>query len=81
MAGSKLRVTGIEPVSQAWEAHVLPLNYTRCVSQVERLQSPGAKSRENAFFTDPKYFGRNGRKTLLDEGSEGLIPPESAGIA
>lgn len=24
-----VRVTGIEPVSHAWEAHVLPLNYTR----------------------------------------------------
>ena len=23
------RVTGIEPVSEAWEAAVLPLNYTR----------------------------------------------------
>lgn len=24
-----VRVTGIEPVFQAWEAHVLPLNHTR----------------------------------------------------
>ena len=23
------RVTGIEPVSEAWEASILPLNYTR----------------------------------------------------
>jgi hypothetical protein len=24
------RVKGIEPSSQAWEAHILPLNHTRC---------------------------------------------------
>jgi hypothetical protein len=24
-----VRVAGIEPAPQAWEAHVLPLNYTR----------------------------------------------------
>ena len=24
-----VRVEGIEPSSQAWEAHVLPMNYTR----------------------------------------------------
>ena len=27
--GSLERVTGIEPASRAWEARVLPLNYTR----------------------------------------------------
>lgn len=26
------RVTGIEPALYAWEAHVLPLNYTRKIS-------------------------------------------------
>jgi len=26
---SRIRVMGIEPTPQAWEAHVLPLNYTR----------------------------------------------------
>lgn len=30
------RVTGIEPASSAWEADVLPLNYTR-VSNLETL--------------------------------------------
>ncbi len=28
------RVTGIEPVLSAWEAEILPLNYTRYVSAV-----------------------------------------------
>jgi hypothetical protein len=27
--GKVVRVEGIEPSTQAWEAHVLPLNYTR----------------------------------------------------
>lgn len=31
------RVTGIEPALYAWEAHVLPLNYTR-VTEVIILQ-------------------------------------------
>ena len=37
---SRERVTGIEPALSAWEADVLPLNYTR----VHRSTSPGAGS-------------------------------------
>ena len=33
------RVTGIEPALSAWEADVLPLNYTR-VGYQHRLQGP-----------------------------------------
>jgi hypothetical protein len=32
-ASSAERVTGIEPALSAWEADVLPLNYTRVVSE------------------------------------------------
>ena len=28
------RVKGIEPSSQAWEAHILPLNHTRALAMV-----------------------------------------------
>ena len=31
------RVMGIEPTSSAWEAEVLPLNYTRSVQEKGRL--------------------------------------------
>ena len=33
------RVTGIEPVSEAWEASILPLNYTR-LQTLEPSQFP-----------------------------------------
>ncbi len=35
------RVTGIEPAFSAWEADVLPLNYTRKVSATLRQASTG----------------------------------------
>ena len=36
---SSERVTGIEPAFSAWEADVLPLNYTRVSSEQERNDS------------------------------------------
>jgi hypothetical protein len=33
------RVTGIEPAYEAWEAAVLPLNYTRSATQFTRSRS------------------------------------------
>ena len=32
-----VRAAGIEPASHAWEAHVLPMNYARLGSDVERV--------------------------------------------
>ena len=50
------RVMGIEPTYQAWEARVLPLNYTRTVTVYSRLQEVGKLStggviRERSFAT------------------------------
>ena len=39
------RVKGIEPSSQAWEAHILPLNHTRIAA---------AAARANPFLSDPR---------------------------
>ena len=33
------RVKGIEPSSQAWEAHILPLNHTRKTTHSQELIS------------------------------------------
>ncbi len=33
------RVMGIEPTLSAWEADVLPLNYTRSVSNIQSVNS------------------------------------------
>ncbi len=39
------RVTGIEPALSAWEAEVLPLNYTREAScWTQRVQQPNSTS-------------------------------------
>jgi hypothetical protein len=34
------RVTGIEPASRAWEALILPLNYTRSSDELSTLEAP-----------------------------------------
>lgn len=34
------RVTGIEPASAAWEAAVLPLNYTRTIIWCPQINNP-----------------------------------------
>ena len=43
------RVTGIEPVPEAWEASILPLNYTRSPSNY------GARLRDSQA-QNPEYF-------------------------
>jgi hypothetical protein len=45
------RVTGIEPALSAWEADVLPLNYTRAVSGPTVQQAPLSSPRHR---TGPK---------------------------
>ena len=47
------RVKGIEPSSQAWEAHILPLNHTRT----------GRTDKKNIFAEDS---GRNGGIVALE---------------
>jgi len=48
------RVKGIEPSPQAWEAHVLPLNYTRsmrlCVSAPVDPCNAGVQTTPSAAF-------------------------------
>ena len=39
------RVTGIEPVSEAWEAAVLPLNYTREPRECSKREATPASVR------------------------------------
>jgi hypothetical protein len=77
-----VRVTGIEPVSHAWEAHVLPLNYTRralfrgnCCLIIRRIK-------EIRGFQFPKYFQKTGEKRLARSGIiSRFYLLESAGIA
>ena len=53
------RVMGIEPTYEAWEAAVLPLNYTRsardstCISN--RLRSGRPVQRKNALGVSPNW--------------------------
>jgi hypothetical protein len=49
------RVTGIEPALSAWEADVLPLNYTRV--HVQRLVGP-AEEPSCAVFAQTSYRNR-----------------------
>jgi hypothetical protein len=49
------RVTGIEPALSAWEADVLPLNYTRV--HVQRLTGP-AEEPGCAVFAQTSYRNR-----------------------
>ncbi|SPF19969.1 hypothetical protein PSCFBP3800_04514 [Pseudomonas syringae group genomosp. 3] len=49
------RVEGIEPSSEAWEATVLPLNYTRfginqCVPRVMPSKNPQLKLGKLSFY-------------------------------
>ena len=50
-----VRVTGIEPVPQAWEAHVLPLNYTRSRNAPQKLRELIEKQ-GNFQFRSPLQF-------------------------
>ena len=51
------RVMGIEPTSSAWEAEVLPLNYTRTVS--DSKASCGGESRPGQQRPGPGNLGKN----------------------
>ena len=46
------RVKGIEPSSRAWEAFVLPLNYTR--GNLHFTQLPERRANRLAIHGDPK---------------------------
>src|SRR5436190_22308944 len=53
--GSLERVKGIEPSSQAWEAHVLPLNHTRLrwdLSNIAAALRQGQRTLREAFRMD-----------------------------
>ena len=63
------RVKGIEPSYQAWEACVLPLNYTRMVGR-GGFEPP--KASPSDLQSDP--FGRLGISPFL-EPAKGLEPP------
>ena len=43
------RVMGIEPTSQAWEARILPMNYTR----IDRKDYSIPPWKKQAEFSDP----------------------------
>src|ERR1044071_5788412 len=47
------RVKGIEPSSQAWEAHILPLNHTRIPPTTFAYQGPGRIATQ-AFTLSPR---------------------------
>ena len=49
------RVTGIEPAASAWEAEVLPLDYTR-VSILYRKYGYLSRVQRNFFTILPKAF-------------------------
>jgi hypothetical protein len=75
-------VTGIEPVSHAWEAHILPLNYTRrTFSNPTFARQPNLGKANSSFDRMRNYFTYARKKDLLEAGSDGFILPESAGIA
>jgi hypothetical protein len=77
-----IRVTGIEPVPHAWEAHVLPLNYTRWTLFADGIN---LKTQQNQgdlqLLIFLKQFGKKGKKDLLDHRRSGCILLECAGIA
>lgn len=50
------RVTGIEPATSAWEAGILPLNYTRMTKKSIRLFFSLLKCFFIQFFTSFLFF-------------------------
>ena len=54
------RVTGIEPALKAWEALILPLNYTRkryfCYIMISAKINKKMKSRDNIFPIDELFL-------------------------
>ena len=61
-----VRVEGIEPSPQAWEAHVLPLNYTRIDDEV-RLKHPrhNAIRKKGSRGVRPVFGSESGASILL----------------
>lgn len=59
-AESLERVTGIEPALKAWEALILPLNYTRkryfCYIMISAKINKKMKGRNNIFPTDELFL-------------------------
>src|SRR5699024_9631151 len=47
------RVTGIEPALSAWEADVLPLNYTRAAAHVRTAAGPAYRTQPGGFTSRP----------------------------
>lgn len=74
------RVTGIEPASAAWEAAILPMNYTRILRSnhftIQRFSlyvTSDAKGYYTNTFTDVRQPQSN-TSTLLEHGD--YLPPE-----
>src|SRR5579859_4455770 len=60
------RVTGIEPALSAWEADVLPLNYTRAARGLN--QDPGSP-RHRTGASEAARRGRQARRARCADGS------------
>src|SRR6185437_1253379 len=69
------RVTGIEPALSAWEAEVLPLNYTREAWNPSKTlgSKAAAQTTRSMVFgqTRPAVVGRERTHGALDDGAEG----------
>ena len=77
-----VRVRRIELLPQAWEAHVLPLNYTRASRDADLRANSTANQANSASGPQRDYFfAQTDRNRLLAGRVGGLIALESAGIA
>lgn len=86
MAGARIRVMGIEPTPQAWEAHVLPLNYTRVAATLlpGNLSGGNCKThKRNCEMHDlhPEGMKKIQEKACRFEGNPVIWGRENAGIA
>jgi tRNA (guanine-N7-)-methyltransferase len=75
------RVKGIEPSYEAWEAAVLPLNYTREVAHYGANGSvdDGVRSRMKSIGrAQSSPFSSHHRKTMPDHSATPTLPPEAS---
>ena len=75
-----VRVTGIEPVPQAWEAHVLPLNYTR-IQRNQDLHISWWNQDDFFILMESEIILKRRQKILARVGDWRFDLSESAGIA
>ena len=72
--GDEVRATGIEPVSHAWEARVLPLNDARLLRREVYDMLVGMSSAKKIFLLMVKFV-------LANRDDYGMLAPAKAGIA